>query len=278
MSREHIDLYKTSVENVSGKVMGILPGSRVGIISHMLPVYAQTARIIKRKMPETCFISTVPNYELATLVKDIWLEYAPDLSLTIYVGNSYDVISSCDAVLLTSGTIALETMLLKRPFAVAYKVSPVTALIARSMLKVRLYSLPNLIAGRRVVNEFIQEQCTPEALSEEMIKLMTSDNLLMKKEFANIHKAMRCNSDELAAQAVLQVLADHPATLKMNSKAESNTSEKDASADVSRPVGGTKQTFKNDIEPEVTLPSSADEILGKDEKTEPQFGSENTNH
>lgn len=277
LARERIDLYRTSVENVNGKVMGILPGSRAGIVSHMLPVYAQTARIIKRRMPDTCFISTVPSYELATLVKDIWLEHAPDLSLTIYVGNSHDVISACDAVLLTSGTVALEAMLLKRPFAVAYKVSPLTAVIARSMLKVRLYSLPNLIAARRVVNEFIQEQCTPEALSEEMIKLITSDNLLMKKEFANIHKAMRCNSDELAAQAVMQVLSEHPAKGKEISADDEVKEQRKSTDSVSESSSG-KQIFKNDIEPEVTLPSSADEVLGQNEKTEPQFGSDHTNH
>ena len=66
------------------------------------------------------FVCTVGTYELASLVKDLWLEVAPDLSLTVFVGITQDVFASSDAVLLTCGTIALEPMLLKTPFAVAY--------------------------------------------------------------------------------------------------------------------------------------------------------------
>ncbi|MGN1281615.1 MAG: lipid-A-disaccharide synthase [Succinivibrio sp.] len=204
--RERINLLKTSIEPVEGKVMGILPGSRRGVISRMLPVYAHAARLVKKKLPDTVFICTVPNYQQATLVKDIWLEVAPDLSLTVYVGNTQDVIASSDAVLLTCGTIALETMLLKTPFTVAYKVSSLTALIARKLLKVDVYSLPNLIAGRKVVKEFIQEDCTSAALADEMHKLLICDNILMKKEFKAIHEQMRCNSDELACNAVFRII------------------------------------------------------------------------
>ena len=125
------------------------------------------------------------------------------------MGNTQDVIASSDAVLLTCGTIALETMLLKTPFAVAYKVSALSAFIARRMLKVNVYSLPNLIAGRKIVKEFIQEECTPSLLAEEMQKLLIYDNIVMKKEFENIHTSMQCNSDELACKAVFKVIANH---------------------------------------------------------------------
>ena len=204
--RERICLQKTSVEPVKGKIMAILPGSRKGMISRMLPIYAHTARIIKKKLPDTVFICTVPNYNLASLVKDIWLEVAPDLSITVYVGNTQDTIASADAVLLTCGTIALETMLLKTPFTVAYKVSSLSAMIAKKLLKIDVFSLPNLIAGRKVVKEYIQDDCTPQALAEEMYKLLEYDNILMKKEFENIHMAMRCNSDELACDAVFKII------------------------------------------------------------------------
>ncbi len=204
--RERISLAKSSVEPLKGKVMAILPGSRKSIISRMLPVYAHTARLIKKKLPDTVFVCTVQSYAIASLVKDLWLEVAPDLSLTVYVGNTQDVIASADAVLLTCGTIALETMLLKTPFIVAYKVSALSAFIARFLLKIDTYSLPNLIAGRKVVKEFIQEECTPQALAEEMYKLLSYDNILMKKEFENIHSSMRCNSDELACDAVFKLL------------------------------------------------------------------------
>lgn len=208
-SRERINLEKSCVEPIKGKVMGILPGSRKGVISRMLPIYAYAARIVKKKLPDTVFVCTVGTYELATLVKDLWLEVAPDLSLTVFVGNTQDVISSSDAVLLTCGTIALETMLLDTPFTVAYKVSALSAFIARRLLKIDTYSLPNLIAGKRIVKEFIQENCTASHLADEMYQLLIYDNLLMKNEFKAAHLKMRCNSDELACNAVFKVIHRH---------------------------------------------------------------------
>ena len=117
--------------------------------------------------------------------------------------------ASADATLVTSGTVAFEAMLVKCPLAVAYKVSALSAAIGRRLLKVDMFSLPNLLAGRRIVSEFIQEQCTPEALAEEMLRLLNSDNLLMKKEFMSLHQSIRVNSDELAARAVFKVIIDH---------------------------------------------------------------------
>ena len=249
-ARERLDLFRTSVEPVHGKVLGILPGSRYGVISHMLPIYAQTARQIKKEMPDTVFISSVPSYEHAVLLKDTWLEHAPDLSLTIYVGNTLDMMASCDAILLTSGTVALEVTLAKVPFCVA-----LTAALARRLLKVDTFSLTNLIAGHNVVSEFIQEKCTPEALTTEMLKLLTSDNLRMKKEFYEIHQRMRCDSDELAACAVNEVI----------NSCKNNIVQNDDE------LPDNNSSVHDNIEPEVTLPQNA-ELKGESEKTEPKFG------
>lgn len=252
-ARERIDLYRTSIEQIKGKVMGILPGSRSGVIEHMLPVYAQAARLVRKQMPDTVFISTVPTYELASKVKDLWLEYSPDLSLTVYVGSTSDVIASCDALLLTSGTVALETMLINRPFCVAYRVSALTAAIGRRLLRISTYSLPNLIARTTLVREFIQEQCTPEALSHEMLQLLRSDNLVMKGQFRSVHEQMRMPSDSIAAQEVMRVIG------RDLSKAEK------ADAELADPVADTE-----DIEPQVTLPDP-DDINEPDLKAEPVF-------
>lgn len=269
--RERIDLYRRSVEKITDKVMGIMPGSRAGIIETMLPIYCQVARSIKKRMPKVCFVSSVPNYELATLIKNIWLENAPDLSITVYVGATDDVIASCDAILLTSGTIALQSMLLKVPFAVAYKVSSVTALIGRRMLKVDTYSLPNLIAKHKVVNEYIQEDCTPDKLSDEMFKLLNSDNLLMKKEFRTMHEAMRCSSDDLAATAVLDLIASRAAAEPVMSVEQKTADTAAQGAEADKTEESIQSAVKQDIEPEMTLPTS-EEVFSENDKTEPKFG------
>lgn len=203
-ARERIALAKNCVDGLSSKVMAILPGSRKGIITRMLPIYARTARILKEQMPELTFIAVAPNRDKALLMKDLWLQYVPELSITIFVGNNQDVIASADVCLVTSGTVAFETMLLKRPMVVAYKVSAVSAAIARRLLKINMFSLPNLLAKREIVKELIQENCTPFKLSTECLRLLASDNLLIKKEFTAIHESIRTNSDELAAQVVMR--------------------------------------------------------------------------
>lgn len=207
-ARNRILLQERSVEPIEGKVLAILPGSRSTELKHMVPVFAACARLVKAQMPEVVFISVSPTHEKALLLKDLWLEYAPDIRLSVFVGMSHDVIASADVALLASGTVAFEAMLLKKPMVVAYKVNPLTAFVGRRMLKVNMYSLPNLLAKRRIVSEFIQENCTPNLLCEEVCKLLKSDNLLMKKEFMTIHKNIRMNSDEIASDAVFKLIKD----------------------------------------------------------------------
>lgn len=212
LARERLGLYKNSVEKVDGKVLAILPGSRRGIVRRMLPLYARTARLLREQIKDLTFISVAPNKEIALEIKDLWLQHSPDVSITIFVGNNQDAIASADVCLLTCGTVAFETMLLKKPMVVAYRVSKTSAAIARKLLKINMFSLPNLLAKRTIVPELIQEDCTPARLTHECISLLTSDNLLMKKEFRTIHDSIRTNADELAARAVLRVAATVIAT------------------------------------------------------------------
>ncbi len=259
--RERIDLYRNSVEKVGAHVMGILPGSRAGVIARMLPYYARAARLVKQHYPDAVFVSSVPTRELALLVKDVWLENSPDLSLTVYEGCTRDVIASCTAVLLTSGTVALETMLVNRPFCVAYNASSLTAAVGRSLLKTKIFSLPNLIAGtgkgEPIVNEFIQDDCTPEKLAGEMIRLLGSENLIIRQKFRSLHEQMRMNSDEIAARAVLALAGK---------ALEAQRVREGSAAPHPHP-----EIFKNDIEPEVTLPDPRD-VAKSGGKVEPGFG------
>lgn len=226
VARERCGLYKHCVDTVDGKVLAILPGSRRGVISRMMPIYARTAKLLHEKIPDLTFISVAPDRNIALLIKDLWLEQAPQISLTVFVGNTRDVIASADACLLTCGTIAFEAMLLKTPMTVAYRVSWLTAAIARRLLKISMYSLPNLLAKREIVREMIQEDCTPIKLAHECIKLLTSDNLLMKKEFSSIHSSIRTNADELAARAVFNLIGLEHLTRGLLESAKSKSNNK----------------------------------------------------
>ena len=258
LARERCGLYKNCVNGVPGKVLAILPGSRKGIISRMLPIYARTAAILNEKIKDLTFVTVAPNRNIAMLIKDIWLEINPNLSLTVFVGNSQDVIASADACLLTCGTVAFETMLLKCPMVVAYKVSRLSAMLARRLLKVSMYSLPNLLAKREIVKELIQEDCTPIKLAHECIRLLTSDNLLMKKEFLTIHEAIRTNTDELAARAVLRVAAQGQEQVAVAlTQSQSKLPDHEVELD---------QLALSNLAKKPTLPSLSEEIESKKRK------------
>lgn len=266
-ARESIALDRTSVESIEGKkIMGILPGSRRGEIERMLPIFAKACCMIKARMDNVCFICAASDKRNAYLIKDIWMSYAPFLSLTIYEGNTQDVIASTDAVLLTCGTVALEAMLLNRPMAVAYKVNALTASLARRMLKIDTFSLPNLLAKRKIVSEFIQSECNAQNLCDEMLKLLNSDNLLMKKEFTRIHSSIRMNSDEIAANAIFELIDDM--------KNQRLSAPADAEGESGNEAVALKNTVqRSDMEPSLSLGEVENALTDKDNdvKKEPEF-------
>lgn len=119
------------------------------------------------------------------------------------------LMSACDVLMLASGTITLEAALLERPMAVAYRVHPLTAKIARRLLKIDRFSLPNLLLKRDVVNEWIQEDCTPEHLADDVGALL-HDHLRRGEQllaFSAIRAALPSGVSERAAQAVAQLLS-----------------------------------------------------------------------
>lgn len=275
-ARSSIALANTSIESIEGKkVMGILPGSRKSEIERMLPIFAKACSIIKSQMDNVCFICAATDKKKAYLIKDIWMSYAPFLSLTIYEGRSQDVIASSDAVLLTCGTVALEAMLLNRPMAVAYKVNMLSALIVKRMLKIDTFSLPNLLAKRNIVSEFIQSQCNAQNLANEMLKLLNSDNLLMKTEFNRIHQSIRMNSDEVAADAIFKLIDDlKDRQIALVDKDQgAKKKDLDVSIDANKTVSSQKEpTFSNDVEPTLNIPSDkALDLVADASKKEPDF-------
>ena len=117
-----------------------------------------------------------------------------------------NVITASDAVMLASGTVALECMLIKRPMVVGYRVNAVTAFIARKMLKTEYVSLPNILAEQELVKELLQEGCTPENLEIEVEKLLGEQGQCMIEKFTEMHHWIRKDADKQAAKAVLNLI------------------------------------------------------------------------
>lgn len=142
--------------------VGVVPGSRAAELERMGPLMAAAARRVKAARPAVELVAPVaPGVEAARVAEAI--AEAPGVRLV--EEGRLEALGACDAAIATSGTVSLELALLGVPHAVAYRASPLTYAIARLLVDVDHVALPNLIAGRSVVPEYVQSAATPEALA-----------------------------------------------------------------------------------------------------------------
>jgi lipid-A-disaccharide synthase len=117
---------------------------------------------------------------------------------------------AADAILLASGTAALEAMLAKRPMVVAYRISPLTYRIVKglNMLETERYSLPNVLAGRELVPELMQDACTPEALADALLPALRLRRppLALLAEYRHLHLELRRDASRSAAAAIAELI------------------------------------------------------------------------
>ena len=195
----------------AGPVVAVLPGSRLSEIERMGPVMIDGARWLADRVPGIRFIVPAATPELKQRIKMQLSHQDADINMKIIDGQAHSAIAASDAVMVTSGTAALEVMLIGRPMVVAYRMSPVSYTMARilqavGVVKGKFISLPNLLAGRRLVTELIQNEVTAEAIGGEVLALLTEtpERQALLAEFSRLHAELRCAAGERAAQAVLE--------------------------------------------------------------------------
>ena len=194
-----------------GRIIALMPGSRRDEINRLGPIFIATAQRCLVTNPQLQFVIPCANQERRMQVEQLLTEQAAGAAFHVLDGQSHQAMLAADLVLLASGTATLEAMLLKRPMVVSYRLSPLTYALASRMLKVPYVSLPNLLAGERLVPEFLQNDVTVENLSAELNALIEDDSrrALLAQRFTRIHQDIRRDASRQAAIAVLQV-AGHP--------------------------------------------------------------------
>ncbi|MCG9581698.1 lipid-A-disaccharide synthase [Vibrio tubiashii] len=186
--------------------LAVLPGSRGGEVGLIAEPFIQTCREIKQKHPDIGFVVAAVNDKRRQQFEEIWQAVAPELDFVIVQDTARNVITASDAVLLASGTVALECMLLKRPMVVGYKVNRLTGWLVQKLAITKYVSLPNILAGEELVKEFILDECEPEYLVPAVDKMLTSDNQELIDRFTDMHKLIRKDADVQAANAVLKLI------------------------------------------------------------------------
>jgi lipid-A-disaccharide synthase len=191
------------------KYIALLPGSRRSEVTRLAPDFAATVAWILSKRPGLRFVaamaSSIAKEEFAKALNAVGVLS----SVTLVDGQSQAVLAASDAVLLASGTATLEALLVKRPMVVTYRADWFTSFLflALGLLKAPFFALPNLLAGRLLVPEFLNEQVRADVLGPALIEqLDRPDRAELLKTFETIHETLRRNASEQAAQAVVELL------------------------------------------------------------------------
>lgn len=171
-------------------VIGLLPGSRENEVKKLLPEMLQAALILRKKRPDLQFILPLADTLDPALVNGIMAHYP--VKVEIVRENIYDVMSLAEAVMVASGTATLETALMETPMVIVYKVSALTYWVGRMIIDVPNIGLVNLIAGKTIVPELIQQDASAEKIAEEIEAILSdkkrSDGI--KRELARVREKL----------------------------------------------------------------------------------------
>ncbi len=197
------------------KHIALLPGSRKGEVERLLPMLLGAANILHTKYPDIQFLIPAINDARKQQIEQGVEQLAPQLKAKIHILENTDseskigrmVMNASDITALASGTATLEAMLMHRPMVTFYKLHWLTYLIAKFLVKIPYYSLPNIIAGKKVIEELIQADATPENLAAEIEKLMNVEIAQIQvMQHLTMHKQLISGNTEDPVQAILQCL------------------------------------------------------------------------
>ncbi len=188
----------------TGRCIAILPGSRMSEVKLLSARFLAACEIIHGRLPGTVFV--VPCLRDSI---EAWLhteiDRHPDLNIVSYLGNARLALCACDAAIVKSGTSTLEAMLLRRPMVVSYAIGALSYQLVSRLVRTPFIALPNILAGRELVPELLQDAATPQALAENLLNVL--DKAVREPEylaaFAQLHEQLRCSADDRAAEAIL---------------------------------------------------------------------------
>lgn len=190
-------------------VVALMPGSRTGEINRLAPTFFAAAIQAQQQNPALKFVIPCSSSDSRILVghklKEIGL--IDDASFQL-IDSSHRAMSAADFILMASGTATLEALLLRRPMIICYKLASLTYFLASRMVKIPSVGLPNLLAGERIVPEYMQSQVTVETLTSEILRFAAGSDASesMLATFEAIHRMLRLNASQTAVDAIMEMI------------------------------------------------------------------------
>ena len=191
-------------------IVALLPGSRIGEIERLGTDFLQAAAWLAERRPDLQFIAPMATARAREVFESKRAEVPAAPKISVLEGRAQQALAACDAAIVASGTATLETLLSRRPMVVAYRFAAFTAFLLRTLrlVKVPYFSQPNLLLGRALVPEFLQEQVNGAALGEALLGRLSDPAYLQQLDqaFLEIHETLRGGAAARAADAILAML------------------------------------------------------------------------
>ena len=209
--QDRLALRKTLHLPLEDRFVGLLPGSRHTEVERLGPLFLETAQWLLVKMPKLRFVIPAATPALSKLIKQQIRTLKPDLPVLVVEGHARDVMGAVDVALIASGTATLEAMLWQCPMVVAYRVAASSYALVKGLrlLHIQHVSLPNLLANREIVPEFLQYRALPSDMGTSLLSLLQDPaaRTAQLESFATLSRVLRRQADERTAEAVLELLA-----------------------------------------------------------------------
>lgn len=193
------------------RVFAFLPGSRQSEVKYLAHAFIETAKLVLRQIPDARFLVPLVSRETRGIFEQALYDCgAEELPITMLFGHAQDAMIASDGVLVASGTATLEAALLKRPMVITYRMPALSWRLMKPKGYQPYYGLPNILCGRFVVPELMQEDATPENLAQALLNLVNDKNAVAQLEqvFTALHQELRQNTAQKAAAAILPYLPE----------------------------------------------------------------------
>lgn len=203
--------------DATAPLVALLPGSRRGEVSRLSEDFAATARWLAEQRPQMLFIAPMASAAAREIFSRAMEQHAPGLPLRLVDGQAQTALIAADVVLVASGTASLEAALCKRPMVVVYRLGKMTVWILKqlNLVKTKFFAQPNLLADRRVVGEYFQDDIVPQSIGAELLMWLDDADRrsALEQEFSRIHADLRRDAGTRAAQAIALLLNDRGRTV-----------------------------------------------------------------